>query len=68
MVSVYDMSSGELLHQECCAQRRVGRRQGAGRLEPGSDLEAGARTHRDEWALSMSPELALLPVASTERR
>ncbi len=68
MISVFDMSSGDILQQECCAERWVCRRQGAGRLALGGDREAGAQTHRDEREPSLSLELALLPVVATERR
>ena len=68
MISVFDMSSGDLLQQECCPERWVCRRQKAGRLELGNDCEAGARTYRDERERLLSLELALLPVVASERR
>lgn len=68
MISVFDMSSGELLHQDRCEDRRVSKRHGAGRPDLGGDREVASRTHRDERERSLPLELALLPVAATARR
>ncbi len=61
MISVYDMASGELLHQD---QRPA--KPAAQSAEKGRDDASKARAMEElQWP---HPELRLLPVAETERR
>ena len=65
MISVYDMSTGELLRQESSGERwKATQRKDAGHEFPGA---AGpeARAALNDWQRRL--ELRLLPVSTTER-
>ncbi len=65
MISVYDMSTGELVRQESSGERWMAtRRKGAGQEFPGA-AEPEARSALDDWQRRL--ELRLLPVSTTER-
>ena len=65
MISVYDMSTGELLRQESSGERwKAARRNDAGQEIAGGTEEEG-RSALDDWKRGL--ELRLLPVSTTER-
>ena len=65
MISVFDMSSGELIHKESCAEQWIdGQYSGPDRGRAGKE----SRPQPDELAGSFSLQLALLPVAVEDRR
>ncbi|MDJ0862371.1 MAG: hypothetical protein QNK18_18665 [Gammaproteobacteria bacterium] len=61
MINVYDMASGELLHQDHNPAKSAPQR-----AEKGQDDASKARAM--EQLQRPHPELRLLPVAETERR
>ncbi len=64
MISVFDMASGELLHQEFNEQRWVDRRPSARSTAPEMDRQASPQDgHEQEWSADL--QLRLLPVESS---
>ena len=65
MMSVYDMSTGELLRQESSGERwKATRGNDVGHEFPGATEQEG-RSELDDWQRRL--ELRLLPVSTTER-